>query len=177
MKPRPTVTLIVAMDRNRGIGKDGQMPWHLPEDLKHFKRYTLGKPCIMGRKTFQSLLEFLGKPLPGRQNIILTRDEDFSHVGVDVAHSMDQAFDLASGESGVVHEVMVIGGGEIYRLALSHASRMLITQVDAACPADTHFPEFDQSAWQLLSSESHSQDDRHAHDFKIQVWRRRDWAK
>ena len=173
-KQPPLITLIVAMDRNRGIGKDGEMPWHLPDDLKHFKRSTLGKPCIMGRKTFQSLLGFLGKPLPERHSIVLTRDENFSPSGVDVAHSIDEAIELANIHLGVPPKIMIIGGGEIYRLALPLADRMLITRVDTEAEADTWFPEYDEREWEELSVETYAADDRHPHSFEIAALKRTD---
>ena len=146
-------SLIVAMAENRVIGKDNGLPWHLPEDLKRFKRITMGKPLLMGRKTFQSL----GKPLPGRPHVVVTRDPGFQYPGVIVAHSLGRGLELAAQlakESGC-EEVMIIGGAEIYRQAIGLMDRMYITMVDGNFEGDAYFPEFPPEHWRRLSCEQY----------------------
>ncbi|MDL2397602.1 dihydrofolate reductase [Rhizobium mayense] len=145
----PVTTIVVAVSRNGIIGRDGDMPWRLSSDLKRFKAMTIGKPVIMGRKTFQSI----GKPLPGRPNVVISRDPDYSAEGVQMAHSLSEAIDIASrlaAESGV-DEICVIGGGEIYRQAISLADRLLITHVETEVDGDTSFPAIDPALWQVES--------------------------
>ncbi len=140
-----TLSLIVAMARNRVIGRDNTLPWHLPEDLKYFKAVTMGKPILMGRKTFESI----GRPLPGRLNIVITRNANWQHPGVSVAASLDEALELAGHDPAAsgVGEVMVIGGEQIYRAAIEQADRLYITQVDAEVVGDAFFPEYDEAIW------------------------------
>jgi dihydrofolate reductase len=164
LQSEPRITIIAALGRNCAIGLDGRMPWHLPDELKHFKKVTMGKPVIMGRKTFESI----GMALPGRQNIVVSRNPELAIEGCDVAGSLEQALEIADGE-----EVMIIGGGELYRLALPLASRMHLTVVDCEPEADTWFPEWGRSEWEQLSSEHHPADDRHQYAFEMQEWRRR----
>jgi dihydrofolate reductase len=133
------LTLVAAMGRNRVIGRDGDMPWHFSEDLKHFKRTTIGGVMIMGRKTFDSI----GRPLPGRRSIVVTRSSDWSHEGVEVAHSLDEALTLAG--SGA--RVFVVGGGEIYAQALPLATRLVLTEIDDAPDGDTFFPDWSRDEW------------------------------
>ena len=132
------ITLIAAMAGNRAIGLDGAMPWHLPRELKHFKDSTMGKPIVMGRKTWESI----GRVLPGRQNIVVTRNPDYSAAGCDVAASLAEAVTAASGP-----EVMVIGGGQLYAEAMAVADRMLLTLVECEPEADTWFPEWNEEEW------------------------------
>lgn len=141
--------LVVAMAENRVIGRDGGLPWHIPGDLKLFKQTTMGKPIVMGRKTWESL----GRPLPGRPNIVITRDAGYKAEGADVANGLDQALDLAASLAADLgtDEVMVIGGAEIYRLALPKADRLYLTEVALAPDGDAHFPEFDQNEWVELA--------------------------
>ena len=140
------VAMVVAMSRNRVIGVDNQLPWYLPEDLKFFKRITLGKPLVMGRKTFESI----GRPLPGRLNIVVTRSHDFQHEGVRVCHDLASALALADQQATIdgAEEIAVIGGGEIFRHAMPSASRLYLTEVDVDIAGDTYFPEFDSQEWQ-----------------------------
>jgi dihydrofolate reductase len=145
------LALIWAMSRNRVIGRNNALPWHLSEDLRYFKRVTMGKPIIMGRKTWESI----GRPLPGRTNIVITRDQSFQAAGVRVVHSLDEALRLAD-HIGVIEgadETVVIGGAEIYALALPKAERLYLTQVHAEIEGDAWFPEFEQSSWQELARE------------------------
>ena len=155
------LTIVVAMARNRAIGLRGEMPWHLPDELRHFKRVTLGKPVIMGRKT----REAIGMSLPGRQNIAISRNGHFNAEGCQVAPSLEQAIEMAQGE-----ELMIIGGGELYRLALPVAQRMFITVVDCEPEADTWFPEWHPRQGKKVGSETHAADDRHAWSFEMQEW-------
>jgi dihydrofolate reductase len=133
------LTLVAAMGANRVIGRDGDMPWHFSEDLKHFKRTTIGGVMIMGRKTFDSI----GRPLPGRRSVVVTRSSDWSHDGVEVAHSLDEALTLAG--SGA--RVFVVGGGEIYAQALPLATRLVLTEIDDAPDGDTFFPDWSRDEW------------------------------
>lgn len=140
MKTAPArVNLIVAWDRNRVIGKDGGLPWHLPEDLQHFRRLTMGHPIVMGRRTWDSI----GRPLPGRRSIVVTRNPAWSAPGCEAAGSLPQALALCAGAP----EVFVIGGAQLFGEALPLARRLYLTQVDAAFEGDVRFPPLDLSAW------------------------------
>ena len=139
------IAMIAAMAKNRVIGKDNQMPWHLPEDLKHFKAMTLGKPVVMGRKTFESI----GRPLPGRHNIVISRQAEYVPSGVTVVSSFEQAKVVA----GQCEELVVIGGGQLYASLLSVADRLYLTEIELDVEGDTHFPAWDAGSWQLVSSE------------------------
>ena len=153
------ITFIAALDRNRAIGRAGAMPWHLSDDLKRFKALTLGKPVLMGRKTALAI----GRPLPGRSNLVLTRAGTAPFDGQAVVHSLDEA--VARAGNG---ELMVIGGGEVYALALPYATRMHLTEIDTATPdADTFFPAFDPGEWREVARAHHPADARHplAFDF------------
>lgn len=142
------VAMIAAMAKNRVIGVDNQLPWYLPEDLKFFKRMTQAKPLVMGRKTFQSI----GRPLPGRLNIVVTRDPDFAHDGIRVCHDLPSALALADQQATIdgVEEIMVMGGAEIYAQALERASRLYLTEVDIEVEGDARFPELDMGEWQEM---------------------------
>jgi len=142
------ITLLAAVGRNRVIGRDGDMPWHLPEDLKHFKHTTMGHPLVMGRKTFESI----GRVLPGRRTIVITRQPHWTHAGVEAAHSLPEALSLA----GPGDEVFVVGGGEVYAEAMPFAQRMVLTEVAESPEGDTWFPEWDHSQWQEVSRERHA---------------------
>lgn len=142
------LVLVCAMGHDRAIGVDNRMPWHLPEDLRHFKATTLGKPVIMGRKTFDSI----GRALPGRRNLVVTRQTDWLAEGCEVFHSLEAAI-AATAE---VEEACVIGGADIYRQALPLAQRLVLTEVDLAVPgADAFFPAFDPLQWQETSRAGH----------------------
>ncbi len=147
MSPSPRVSLIVAMSRNGVIGKDNRLPWHLPADLKRFKELTMGHTIVMGRKTWASI----NRLLPGRRSVILTRNPEFQVEGAIVAHSLEQAL-LAAGSDD---EVFVIGGEEIFRLAMAHADRIYLTIVQAQFDGDTFMPPVDPAQWHKASSESH----------------------
>jgi dihydrofolate reductase len=158
---KPRVTLIAAMNQRRVIGREGDMPWHLPADLKHFRRHTEGKPVVMGRRTYASI----GRPLPNRRNLVLSR-RGFDAVGVEVFAELQQALDACRGAD----EIMVIGGGEIYRQALPLASRIVLTRIDNELDGDTVFPEFEGDGWQRCRAESHAADDKHAWSMVFEEW-------
>jgi dihydrofolate reductase len=160
------VSLIAALDCNYAIGRDRVMPWHLPDDLKRFKRLTLGKPVLMGRKTAMAI----GRALPGRRNLVLTRGDSVPFAGQEVVDSIDAAIARVAGES----ELCVIGGGEVYALALPYAERLYLTLVGAEVEgADAFFPAFDQTAWREISRESHPADVRHKYRFDFVDYERR----
>ena len=152
------ISLIAAMDRNRLIGADNGLPWHLPADFKHFKEVTMGKPVIMGRKTFESI----GRPLPGRKNIVISRT-GFEAEGIVAVSSIDKALE----EVADVDEVMIIGGANIYAQMIDRADRMYLTLVDAKCEGDAWFPEFDESNWSLIKSEHYQSDEKNNYNFEI----------
>ena len=162
-----TLALIAALDRNHGIGHDNQLPWHLPDDLKHFKALTLGKPVLMGRKTAESL----GRALPGRTNLVLTRSAQVPFPGMRAVTSLAEAEAIVAAEGA--DQLWVIGGGEIYRLLLDQASDLYLTWVDTEVNADTHFPTVDALLWKEVDSQPHAVDDRHAHAFRFAHYQRR----
>ena len=143
-----TITLVVAMAENRVIGREGDLPWRLPEDLRHFKRVTIGKPIIMGRKTWDSLYV---KPLPGRRNIVVTRNTSFAAKGAEIANSIEDALT----RTGKEVETMVIGGAGIFKAVLPSAQRLHLTEVHAEIEGDTYFPAFDRTAWQEVTRVTH----------------------
>ncbi len=156
------ISQIVAVGRRSEIGKDGKMPWHLPADLKHFKAKTLGKPVLMGRKTLQAI----GRPLPERRNLVLTRDAGFHAEGCETVTSLEQAIALA----GAAPELMVIGGGEVYRLAWEQTDRVYLTRIQADVEgADTYFPEMDDGRWREISREDHRADAKNPYDYSFLV--------
>ena len=163
--PTADVVLVAALDRNRAIGRAGAMPWHLSDDLKRFKALTLGKPVLMGRKTALAI----GRVLPGRPNLVLTRGATPPFDGQTVVRSLDEA--IARAGSG---ELMVIGGGEIYALALPRATRMYLTEIDIATPdADTFFPAFAMREWREVARKHHPIDAKHAFAFDFVDYERR----
>lgn len=162
------ISLIAAAAKNNAIGKDGDMPWRLSNDLKYFKNITWGLPVVMGRKTFESFGK--GKPLPGRKNIILTRQPDFQPEGVVTVKSAEDAIFLVNEMD--IKEMMVIGGGEIYRLFFEKAKRIYLTRVDAEPEADTFFPDVDPAVWKLVSQKDHEADAKNDHNYSFQVWER-----
>ena len=153
------VVLIAALDRRHAIGREGQLPWHLPDDLKRFKALTLGKPLLMGRRTAQSL----GRALPGRRNLVLTRSGQAPFPGMEAVASLDAAIASAGADGDAL---CVIGGGEVYALALPLAARMHLTHVDTVVEgADAFFPRFDADQWRVVAREPHPADVTHAHAF------------
>jgi len=159
------LSMVVATANNRVIGKDNDMPWHLPADLAYFKKVTLGKPVVMGRKTFESI----GRPLPGRRNIVISRDEQYSANGVDTVTSVEQALSLVKD----VEEIMVIGGGAIYKHCLPAANRLYITHIDAEIDGDTRFPEYNLEHWTKVSSERRVADEKNAYNLDFCVYEKK----
>ena len=151
------ITLIVAMARDRVIGKDNQMPWHLPADLQHFKRLTMGKPMIMGRATYESI----GRPLPGRHNIVVTRDKSLEIEGCTVVNGLDAAIEAVGDEP----EVMVIGGQKLFEQYMPKADRLELTIIDARVDGDTYFPEYSMQQWEEVSREEHDADEKNPHPY------------
>lgn len=149
------ITLVVAHTENRVIGRDGGMPWHLPADLAHFKAVTMGKPMIMGRRTFDSI----GQALPGRRTIVVTRNRQWSAPGVEVAYSIDEALARCADAA----EVMVIGGGELFTALLARASRIVLTVIHTSLAGDTRFPELDPGHWREVAREARPADARNAY--------------
>ncbi len=150
------IILIVALDRAGAIGRDGNLPWHLPDDLRRFKALTTGHTILMGRRTFVSI----GRPLPNRRNLVLTHDTAFTAPGIEVVHSMDEA--LASADD----PLFVIGGGAVYAQALPIATRLVLTRVETTiADADTFFPKWEPGEWREVLRSAHPADERHAHDF------------
>jgi dihydrofolate reductase len=152
-------SLVVAMARNRVIGRDNQLPWRLPADMAFFKRITMGHPVLMGRRTHESI----GKPLPGRQNIVVSGQAGYKAPGCIVAHSMDEAYRAA----GDAAEVCIIGGSAIFEASLPSADTIYLTEVDADVPGDVYFPRFDRHEWTEKELERHAVDERHAYPFRI----------
>lgn len=158
------ISLIAAMAADRVIGMDNAMPWHLPADLAWFKRQTLDKPVIMGRRTWESI----GRPLPGRLNIVISSQPGDAE-GVSWVSSIDEALQAA----GEVEEVMVIGGGRIYEQLLPRADRLYLTHIDAEVEGDTTFPDFEPEEWQSTFSEFHDADEKNSHSFCFEILQRR----
>nr|WP_228445597.1 type 3 dihydrofolate reductase [Thalassotalea sp. HSM 43] len=158
--------MIVAHANNRVIGKDNDMPWHMPADLKYFKKTTLKKPVIMGRKTFESI----GFPLPGRRNIVITRDANYQADGIETVDSVDAALALVTD----VEEIMVIGGGSIYQHCLPAADRLYITEIDLTTDGDTFFPDYNaDNQWQCVSEDAQPADENNAHPYNFKVYERK----
>ncbi|SEG77707.1 dihydrofolate reductase [Marinobacterium lutimaris] len=164
------LAMIVAQAENRVIGNDNKLPWYLPEDLKYFKRVTLGKPIIMGRKTYESI----GRPLPGRCNIVVTRDADWQVSGVVVTASLDQALEHAAAQAEIdgVDEAVVMGGAEIYRQMLPQTQRLYLTQVHASVEGDAYFPELTTDEWREVGREDFSASDTNPYDYSFIVLER-----
>jgi len=160
---RPVIAFVVARADNGVIGRDNALPWHLPEDLRHFKRLTVGKPIVMGRKTFESI----GKPLPGRHNIVLTRDPDWRAEGVTVVPNLAEAIAAAGLDPRArAPEVMIVGGAHVYAEALPIATRVYLTEVHATPEGDTTLPAFDPAHWRETAREDHpAADGRAAYSF------------
>jgi dihydrofolate reductase len=155
------ISLIVAMAENRVIGRDNQLPWRIPEDLKHFKALTMGKPIIMGRKTYESI----GRPLPGRDNIVITGDTLYRAEGCQVVHSIEEALRSV----GVAEEAMIIGGAALYRQTLQDADRLYLTLVKAQPEGDTWFPKIEPQAWREIRREAHRADESNEYDYAFVV--------
>lgn len=161
-----TISLVVAAATNNAIGKDGKMPWHLPNDMKHFKNVTWGMPVVMGRKTFDSL----GKALAGRKNIVITRQPGWKGEGAVPVKTIEDALFVA--QEADANEVMVIGGGEIYKALFDRAKRIYLTRVEAEPEADTFFPPIQHEQWHLMSQQNHEADEKNPYNYSFQLWER-----
>lgn len=155
------ISLIVAMSNNRAIGIEGRLPWRLSADLRRFKRLTMGHAIIMGRKTFESI----GRVLPGRRSIVLSRQSNFAHEGVDVVGDLKGAIAQCQGET----EVFIIGGAAVYETALPGADRLYVTQVDCHIDGDVYFPPFDESHWKVVEESEHMADDKNEYAYSFRV--------
>lgn len=153
------ITLVAAMDKNRLIGRNNALPWYLPADLAHFRAVTLGKPVVMGRRTFESL----ERPLPYRRNIVMTQQGNLMPEGCDVFHSLDDALDALAQE----REIMIIGGARIFGEALSKANKMILTIIDYTFKGDTYFPEWNAAEWKTVSEAIHPSDEKNLYTFRF----------
>ena len=153
------ISLIAAMDKHRAIGIENRLPWHLPADLQHFKKTTMGKPVIMGRNTYESI----GRPLPGRLNIVVTRNTDYQAPGCTLANSFDDAIAKAEGHE----EIMIMGGASFYEHSLPYAHRLYLTFVDTQVEGDAFFPEWNTEQWQEVERESHQADEKNPFNYEF----------
>lgn len=160
------ITIIAAIGKNNELGKDNQLLWHLPADLKHFKNLTSGHPIIMGRKTYESI----GKPLPNRTNIVVSRKENWFEEGILIVPSLKDAIKHAK---KINENIFIIGGGEIYRHTIDMADRLKITQVNHQTEADVFFPKIDEKNWIKTDEIHYPKDENHAYDFYFQTWERK----
>ena len=158
------LSIIVAKSRNNVIGSEGNLPWHIPEDLKKFKSITMGKPIIMGRSTFESI----GKALPGRKNIVMTRDKEYQADGISVAHNLEEALILCE----QAREIMIIGGGEIYKLFFGMVNRLYLTNVEKYIDGDVFFPEIDLSKWNVIKKEEFPMNTERKIGFSLEILER-----
>ncbi len=161
------ISHVVAASLNNGIGKHGKLLWHLPNDLKFFKNTTWGMPVIMGRKTFESV----SKPLPGRINIVVTRQPDWKAEGVITVSSLEKALEEAAQTN--CKEWFIIGGGELYVQSMAVVNKIYLTRVHANLEADTFYPSMDKTDWQLQNEEKFPADEKHAFDYSFQIWRKK----
>jgi dihydrofolate reductase len=159
------VSLIVALDRNRVIGLNNEIPWRLPADLKHFRKMTMGKPIIMGRRTYESI----GRPLTGRHNIIVTRNRGYQAEGCTIVHSVEEALTISNGG-----EVMVIGGAQLYEQFLPIAKRLFMTLLETEFEGDSYFPEVSGREWVEISRETYGPDDKNPYQYHFIIMERRD---
>lgn len=160
------ISFVVAMDENRVIGKNNQLPWHLPEDLKFFKRVTMGHPIAMGRKTHESI----GRVLPGRENIVITRKPDYQSKDCTIFYSVEDFVKYSREQSD---EIFVIGGAEIFKETFAHVDRLYITLIHAEFAGDTFFPEFNLGDWELVSNEKGIEDDKNPYDYDFRLYVRK----
>ena len=161
-----TISIIAAMGKNREIGYKNELLWKLPNDMKFFRATTMGKPILVGRKTFES---FGGKPLPGRTNIVITQDKDYHREGAEIVHSIEEALSKGKTASAPDDEIMIIGGASFYEQLLPLSDRLYLTYVDGEFTADSWFPEFDEAQWQVTKRESHSADEKNAFDHEFVI--------
>ena len=159
------ITLIAAAGKNNELGKDNELVWHLPDDFKRFKLLTTGHYIIMGRKTFESF----PKPLPNRTHIVITRNREYQRDGIIVVSTIEAALEISEKDS----QPFIIGGGEIYQLSLPFAQRIELTRVHGTFDADTFFPDIDTTHWELIHSEFHEKDERHAYAFTYETWQKK----
>lgn len=163
------VSLVIGHGKNFEIGAKGELPWRLSDDLKNFKRVTMGKPIIMGRKTFDSI----GRPLPGRVNAVLTRDRDWSHEGVEVFHSLEETFQRFESEN--IEEVVIIGGENLLRQSMERVDIMHLTEVQGTFPeADAFFPRYDKDAWEVVDEFTHAKDEKNDFDWTFRTLKRKE---
>lgn len=167
VKDSGILSLLVAADENNLIGRDNQLPWHLPNDLKYFKNLTWGMPILMGRKTFESI----GKPLQGRKSIVITRNEGWKRDGVKVVHSIDDAIKAA--DDYAVKEIFVIGGAEIFKTSLPGAHRIYLTRIHHAFEGDVYFPQLSPAEWTLVRSKACKADEKNKYPHTFEVWERK----
>ncbi len=158
------ISLVVAIAENGVIGRDNGLPWRLPADLQHFKRTTMGKPILMGRKTFESI----GRPLPGRRNIVVSRNEQYRAEGCETVSSIDAALELAANE----REIMIIGGASFYEQLLERADRLYVTRIHASVEGDAYFPQVDWSRWREIERSDHQPDERNEHAYSFVIYAR-----
>ncbi len=161
------VSLLVAADENNVIGNNNSLPWHLPNDLKYFKNLTWAMPVLMGRKTYESI----GKPLPGRTNIVITRNESWQQAGITIVHSLQGAIDAAAKDN--VNEIFIIGGAEIFTTSLPQANRIYLTRIHHRFEGDVYFPEINQQEWSLSKETFSAKDEKNLYDHSFQVWNRK----
>jgi dihydrofolate reductase len=160
------ISFLVAADENNVIGKDNQLPWHLPNDLKYFKNLTWGMPIVMGRKTFESI----GKPLPGRKNIVITRNKNWKHENIYVANSIEESMRIAAEED--VKEIFLIGGAEIFNSIFPKASRIYLTRIHNSFEGDVTFPQINKEEWKLVKEHYCKEDEKNQYPHTFQVWER-----
>lgn len=160
------ISLMWAMDNNRVIGYNNQLPWHLPEDLKFFKRTTMGHPIAMGRKTWDSI----GRPLPGRENIVITRNPEFTCEGCTVLNTIDELIEYSRQKE---EEIFVIGGAEIFKLILPDADKLYLTRIYDEFEGDTFFPELNMEEWSMLSKEKGIKDEKNPYDYEFMIYERK----
>ncbi len=164
LDPQPSISILVAMARNRTIGINNTLPWRIPEDLKHFKALTMGHCIIMGRKTFDSI----GKPLPGRTSIVVTRKRDLKIEGCTMAHSLEEAITSCANED----EVFIVGGAELYALAMPLTATLYVTEIQQNVEGDAHFPQFDRGQWKEISREERTQESPQALEYHFVTYQR-----
>lgn len=160
------LSIIAAIGKNNELGRDNQLLWNLPADMKHFREKTSDHPVVMGSKTFESI----GRPLPNRRNIVIARDTEYKKDGVEIVHSIEKVMDLFKNAES---EVFVIGGGQIYKAMLPFAQKLYITHVDASLPADTFFPEINPAEWQETDNETHGSDEKNAYAYTFTTYERK----
>lgn len=158
------ISLLVAADENNVIGKDNTLPWHLPNDLKYFKNVTWGMPIVMGRKTYDSI----GKPLPGRHNIVLTHNQSWQAAGVDVVHSVEEAVNTAT--KNAIKEIFIIGGAEVFKTLLPKANKLYLTRIHHQFEGDVYLPQWQNEDWQLVSEKFCDADEKNKYPHTFQVW-------